>query len=377
MNENQIVQINETKSLVNSLDGLFGLKDSLEKPTILLVDDEENNLKLLIRTFHARFNLLTAKNGKEACEIMETEGEKVALIITDQIMPVMTGVDFLKTIREKFPNVVKILLTGYSDSNDIIDAINVCDIYRYVLKPFDPDDLKFIVSAGLKKYSLANENEIMLKDLKELFYKTLKSISLALDSKDPYTHGHSMRVTLYSLILAKELNLDDKMLEEIETAGLLHDIGKIGIPQQILCKPGKLTDEEYEIMKSHPEQGEKILMGIKKLSIISNWLKTHHERWDGNGYPLKLQGEEIPLTSRIIAIADTYDAMTSTRSYRKALDHEVAIEEIQKCAGSQFDPSLAKLFVSIEDKILQAKSDPEKFYNEYSYVQKHIGDKIF
>ena len=182
---------------------------------------------------------------------------------------------------------------------------------------------------------------------------------------------------LYSLILAKELNLDDKMLEEIETAGLLHDIGKIGIPQQILCKPGKLTDEEYEIMKSHPEQGEKILMGIKKLSIISNWLKTHHERWDGNGYPLKLQGEEIPLTSRIIAIADTYDAMTSTRSYRKALDHEVAIEEIQKCAGSQFDPSLAKLFVSIEDKILQAKSDPEKFYNEYSYVQKHIGDKIF
>ena len=211
----------------------------------------------------------------------------------------------------------------------------------------------------------------MVQDLKDLFYNTLKAISSALDSKDPYTHGHSMRVTMYSLILARKLNLDDKMLEEIETAGLLHDIGKIGIPQNILCKPGKLTDEEFAIMKSHPEKGEKILTGIKKLAIISNWLKTHHERWDGHGYPLGLKGEEIPFSSRIIALADTYDAMTSTRSYRKALTHEIAISEIEKCAGTQFDPNLAKMFVEVQNEILEAKNNPEKYYKKYSYIYKN------
>ncbi len=366
----------EHSSLKKALDGLFLINNTINKPTILLVDDEENNLKLLIRTFRNEFNTLTAKNGQEAIDMVNKYGNNIALIVSDQIMPVKTGVQFLTEITPQFPNIVKILLTGYSDSNDIISAINSCSLYQYVLKPFEPDNLKFIVNTGLSKYNLASSNEAMLKDLRELFYKTLKSISAALDSKDPYTHGHSMRVTLYSLILAKELNLDEKMLEEIETAGLLHDIGKIGIPQSILCKPGKLTDEEFAIMKSHPEQGEKMLNGIKKLSIISNWLKTHHERWDGKGYPLGLSGEDIPLSARIIALADTYDAMTSTRSYRKALDHSVAIAEIKKCAGSQFDPSLAEIFVRIEDKIKAAKNNPEITYPKYSYLQKHLGNTL-
>ena len=365
------IKENNISSLKNSLDGLFNLNNMVTKPTILIVDDEENNLQLLVRTFRSSYSILTAKNGQEACEIVEKQGDNISLIITDQIMPVMTGVQFLKKITPKYPNIVKILLTGYSDSNDIIDAINYCSIYQYVLKPFTPSDLKFIVNQALAKYNLAKSNLVMVKDLKELFYNTLKSISSALDSKDPYTHGHSMRVTMYSLILARKLNLDDKMLEEIETAGLLHDIGKIGIPQSILCKPGKLTDEEFAIMKSHPEKGEKILTGIKKLAIISNWLKTHHERWDGRGYPLGLKGEEIPFSSRIIALADTYDAMTSTRSYRKALTHEVAIAEIEKCAGTQFDPNLAKIFVENQEEILQAKNNPEDYYKKYSYIYKN------
>ena len=245
-----------------------------------------------------------------------------------------------------------------------------------MLKPFEPEELSNIVETGIKKFNLSSSKSAILKDLKELFYKTIKSIASALDSKDPYTHGHSLRVTLYSLILAKEIGLDDKLLEEIETAGLLHDIGKIAIPQNILCKPGKLTDEEFAVMKLHPSNSEKLILSIKKLAGISNWLKAHNERWDGRGYPDGLKGEEIPLSSRIVAIADTYDAMTSTRSYRTALPHEVAIDEIKKCAGSQFDPNLATKFIELEAIIKEAKENPEKYYSKYSYLQKESNLRI-
>ncbi len=211
-----------------------------------------------------------------------------------------------------------------------------------------------------------------MKDLKELFYKTIRSISFALDAKDPYTHGHSLRVTLYSLILASKLGLNDTALEEIETAGLLHDIGKISIPQSVLCKKDKLTDEEFEIMKSHTGNGAKMIQNIKKLSAVASWLKSHHERWDGKGYPCGLKGTDIPLFARIIALADTYDAMTSTRPYRKALPHEIAIQEIKRCAGIQFDPELAEIFVANEAEIKAAKDNPEEYYDKLSFLQKYI-----
>ena len=363
MNENSIVKSLNTL-IDNDLESI--------KQTILIVDDEENNLQLLRRTLRGNYNIKTATNGREALEIIQNEGDTISLVVSDQKMPEMEGTEFLKQVSTTHPDIVKILLTGHQDTDIIVSAINDCQLYQYILKPFEPEELKVSIKNGLKKYELSSHKNLILRDLKELFYKTIKSISFALDAKDPYTHGHSLRVTLYSLILANELNLDDEVLEEIETAGLLHDIGKIGIPQNILCKPGKLTDEEFEIMKSHPVQGEKMIGNIKKLKSIANWLKTHHERWDGRGYPLGLQGEDIPISARIIAIADTYDAMTSTRSYRKALEHEVAIEEIKKCAGSQFDPTLAELFVKLSDKIKAAQQNPEEYYNKYSYLQKYI-----
>lgn len=362
--------------IVDSLNNL--IKQDIEsiKQTILLVDDEENNLQLLKRTLRGTYNIVTASNGKDALDIVRQEGENISLIVSDQKMPEMQGTEFLKLVSDIQPNIVKILLTGHSDTDIIIQSINECQLYQYILKPFEPEELKVSIKNGLKKYELSTHKALILKDLKELFYKTIKSISFALDAKDPYTHGHSLRVTLYSLILANELNLDDQLLEEIETAGLLHDIGKIGIPQSILCKPGKLTDEEFEVMKSHPVQGEKMVVNIKKLKIIANWLRTHHERWDGKGYPSGLKGEEIPISARIIALADTYDAMTSTRSYRKALDHEVAIEEIKRCSGSQFDPKLAEIFVGLSDKLNAAKENPEYYYNKYSYLQQYIDTEL-
>lgn len=364
------------KSIVSDLECFLITKNEGEKPTILAIDDEENNLSLLNRTLRGSYNILLASSGEEALNIVEEHGSEIALIVSDQKMPVMEGTEFFKKISDKHPDIIKILLTGHSNIDILVDSINECHLFQYILKPFDPDQLCMVIESGIKKYELTTSKTQILKDLSELFYKTIKSIAFALDAKDKYTHGHSMRVTLYSLALAKQLNLPDELLEEIETAGLLHDIGKIAIPEKILLKPGKLTDEEFDIIKSHPELGEKLVYSINKLKLISNWLKSHHERYDGRGYPEGLVGEQIPISSRIIAIADTYDAMTSSRSYRTALAHEIAIAEVKRCAGTQFDPQLAELFVGISDEIDAIKKDPEGSYPKYSYLDKLMNSDI-
>lgn len=366
----------ESCELKESLDVILNLTQT-EKQTILIVDDEENNLQLLKRTFRGKYDLLTATNGLEALEVVKQNKDKIALIVSDQKMPVMEGTEFLKQVREINPSIIKILLTGHVDTDIIVSAINDCNLFQYILKPFEPEELKIAVENGLSKYLMASNNKVFYNELRELFYKTIRAISNALDTKDSYTNGHSLRVTLYSMILAKELNLDDSYMEDIEIAGLLHDIGKIAMPNSILCKNGKLTDEEFAVMKSHPLRGGRIVINIKKLQTISEWVKAHHEKWDGRGYPDGLKGEEIPLPGRIIALADTYDAMTSTRPYRTALSHEIAISEIEKCSGTQFDPTLAKLFISLSDRIDEARKNPEEYYVKYSFLKKNIDFKIF
>ncbi len=362
--------------LIHGIDDMLANDAKKVKHTILIVDDEIHNLSLLKRTLRGDYYILTASNGLEGLQVLEEYVDHVSLIISDHKMPVMEGTEFLEKANQISPSAIKILLTGYSDIEILTQAVNKCGLFQYILKPFEPEELIKVVHDGIEKFDLINSKATILTDLKELFYKTIKSISSALDSKDPYTHGHSLRVTLYSLILASTLGLSDKELEDIETAGLLHDIGKIGIPQSILCKQGKLTDEEFEVMKLHPENAEKLIANIKNLKCISNWLKCHHERWDGAGYPSGLRGEEIPLSARIIAIADTYDAMTTTRSYRNALSHQTAIEEIKNCAGTQFDPELANKFIELEKTIEDAKTNPEEYYSKYSYLQKEINSYI-
>lgn len=360
------------KEICSDLESILLTNNKGKKYTILAVDDEQNNLALIHRTLRNDYNILLASSGEEALEIVKEHGEEISLIVSDQKMPFMEGTELFKKVSDSYPDIIKILVTGYSNIDILVDAINECHLFQYVLKPFEPDQLCMIVESGIQKYELAASRVQILQDLSELFYKTIKSIAHALDAKDEYTHGHSMRVTLYSLALAKKLDLSDALLEEIETAGLLHDIGKIAIPEKILLKPGKLTPEEYEIIKTHPELGEQFVGGIEKLKIISNWLKSHHEKYDGTGYPDGLKGDEIPISSRIISIADTYDAMTSDRSYRPAQTHESAIEEIKNCSGTQFDPHLADIFISIKDEIELIKMDPDGCYPKYSYLDKFI-----
>lgn len=342
------------------------------KHTILIVDDEVNNLQFLKRTLRKDYTILTATNGQEALDVVEKEGQNISLIISDQRMPTMTGTEFLSKITDEHPYIIKMLLTGYADIDAMIDGVNKCNLFQYISKPINPTDLEIIIKDGIEAYELTLSKNTLLNDLRELFFTTIKAISNALDAKDTYTHGHSHRVTLYSLILAKEMGLDETQLEEIETAGLLHDIGKIGIPEDILCKPGKLTDDEYEIIQQHAPGGKKILNSIPGLKNVSQWISCHHEKWNGTGYPSRMKEEEIPLPSRILAVADTYDAMTSNRSYRKGLPHEVAVEEIKNCSGTQFDPSVIEIFLKVEAQFRDASLDPIKFYDEFSRLSKDI-----
>jgi len=373
--------LNEYELNDNNLDKFKYLMSTLEKEreqnrhTILIVDDEKDNLQFLKRTLRRKYHILTASDGVEALDVIEKEGSNISLIVSDQRMPNMTGTEFLSKVSEAYPYIIKMLLTGYTDLDAMVDGVNKCNLFQYISKPVDPNDLELIINDGIDAYELTLSKNTLLNDLRELFFTTVKSISSALDAKDTYTHGHSHRVTLYSLIMAQEMGLDESLMEEIETAGLLHDIGKIGVPEDILCKTGKLTDEEYGIIKQHASSSRKILDSISSLKHVSLWASCHHERWDGRGYPNGFAGEDIPMPARILAVADTYDAMTSNRSYRNGLPHEVAVEEIKNCGGSQFDPQMVEIFIKVEGIFKEAAFNPIKFYNEYSRLNKALDEK--
>lgn len=193
-----------------------------------------------------------------------------------------------------------------------------------------------------------HENATRFIEQKNMFIGSLKAVSTALDAKDRYTHGHSERVAWLGAQLAEAIGLDSEEVERIRISGLVHDVGKIGVPEAVLCKTGRLTDEEFEQIKKHPRIGYNILKDIPKMADVLDGVLYHHERWDGRGYPARLAGEGIPLYGRILAVADTFDAMSSTRSYRKAMPRDKALEEITACSGSQFDPSLTGPFVALD-----------------------------
>ncbi len=209
-------------------------------------------------------------------------------------------------------------------------------------KRFDEGQRKLLSMIG-SRAAAAIENARLYEDLQATFQQTIEGLAKAIDKMDQYTSGHSDRVAVYAVVLATELGLSSAQVEIVRQSALMHDIGKIGCVLN-LNKPGKLTVDEYEMFKKHPAYGRDILDPIKFLHPLVPGVHLHHERWDGRGYPLGLVGQDIPLVARIISVADTYDAMTSDRSYRRALPHQVALAEIRKCAGAQFDPEVAAAF---------------------------------
>ena len=230
------------------------------------------------------------------------------------------------------------------------EVIGMINVYSFHSNSELTEGNRKMLTILASRASSSIENARLYANLKESFKQTIESFARALEAKDPYTHGHSDRVTTYARIICEGLGLDQNMIEVTCQSALLHDIGKIGIRYEDLNKPGKLTPQEYEMFKSHVTWGKRILEPIEFLVDIVPSVYHHHEHYDGKGYPKGLKGNEIPLPSRILAIADTYDAMTSDRAYRKALPHTIAINELKRCSGTQFDPELVLIFLVEIDK---------------------------
>ncbi len=327
-----------------------------KKYKILVVDDEPDNLALLYRTLRQDYEVTKCLSPLEALKILDEEDFQV--IISDHKMPDMDGVEFLKLSQEKSSSAIRLLVTAYSDVKILINAINYAKIFRYIKKPYMPDELLYTVQSSLEFYQLKIDNENLIFDLKDLFAGTIKSITEALDAKDSYTLGKSRRVAFYATKIAQNLNLSDAEIGKIELAGLLHDIGMIGVPEDILNKTDKLTPEEYEEIKKHVFHSIKILEDIKQLKDVIDIVKYHHEYYDGKGYPYGMKGEETPIGSRIISLADAWESLRSDRTYRKRMPEEEALKIIKEQKGIQFDPKLVDV---LEYIIPQANIEIEEY----------------
>ena len=355
----------------------------IEKPGVLFVDDEVNILKSLARLFRADgVRVFTASSAPEALALLATE--PIHVVVSDQRMPGTTGSKLLAQVRERWPEVARILLTGYAEIQVAIEAINHGEIFRLLTKPWNDQELRALVRQALddvamrgevrrlnqltqaQNASLSEMNaslerkvaertaelEAKNRELRTAYLSTVRALSEAVDAKDPYTRGHSERVGVYASRIARELGCKRPFIERIYLAGLLHDIGKIGVPDAIIGKPDRLTPGEYDLMKLHPEIGARILEPVAFLADIVPCVRHHHEWYDGSplGYPERLTSIEIPYPSRIILVADTVEAMTSDRPYRKALPFERVVDEVRRFRGTQFDPSAADAFLRLAER---------------------------
>lgn len=252
-----------------------------------------------------------------------------------------------KRIAERDPTLHSILSVPLVVKDRIIGVLNLTN--KKTGAGFDDGDLRLITIIASQSAQLL-ENANLFEEVNELFINTITALAAAVDERDPYTKGHSQRVSDYSVGIATELGLSAQEIADVKLAALLHDVGKIGIPDYILKKEGRLTDEEFEIMKTHPMRGIKIIQSVKQLAKVFVGVRNHHERIDGNGYPDGISGASIGLQARIIAAADTVDAMTTDRPYRKALPLETAKSELLRHSGTQFDPMVVQAFLAFFDK---------------------------
>ncbi len=336
-----------------------------KKYKVLVVDDEPDNLALLYRTLRQDYEVTKCLSPLEALKILDQENFQV--IISDHKMPDMDGVEFLKLSQEKMPLAIRLLVTAYSDVKILINAINYAKIYRYIKKPYQPDELLYIVQSSIEFYQLKVDNENLIYDLKDLFSGTIKSITEALDAKDSFTLGKSRRVTFYAIKIAQNLNLTEGEIGKIELAGLLHDIGMIGVPEDILNKTDKLSPEEYEEVKKHVFHSIKILEDIKQLKDVVEIVKYHHEYYNGKGYPHGLKEEEIPIGSRIISLADAWESLRSDRTYRSRMPEEEAFGIIKEQRGVQFDPKLVDILEHIIPQVREEIAQYEKLLEEEAH----------
>jgi len=338
-----------------------------KKAKTLVVDDEELIRDLLVHTLNNYgYEVEAAGNADEALEKMDRSSLELALI--DIRMPGKSGIELLREIVDKYPDTAVVMATQVNEIDTALTAMKM-GAYDYITKPFTPSVVSQRIELALEKRRLILENrnyqlnleklvkertkklERALSEIESTYDATIKVLGGALDLRDSETENHSLRVARYTLKLAKISGIEDNnRLRDIEWGAFLHDIGKIGVPDAILLKPGKLTEEERQIIKTHPELGHALLKRIQFLKGTSELVLSHHEWFDGSGYPRGLRGSDIPLSARLFAVADTIDAMTSDRPYRKALPIEAVGKELRKLSGVQFDPQIVDAFSSVPER---------------------------
>ncbi|MFN2493899.1 MAG: HD domain-containing phosphohydrolase [Pyrinomonadaceae bacterium] len=329
------------------------------KSRILVVDDEPEITAILSDLLVGKYDCQTAGSAEEALVCLNKNVYE--LVVSDITMPGMSGLEMIPHIRQISPYTVVVMISGMQTVESAIDALRL-GAFDYVMKPFDLRQVEAVVKRALEHQELiiakeryedhleelveqrTAELDQALNSLEDAYRSTLRALTAALETRDLETHGHSERVVTYSLRLGREYGLDSRRTKALEFGSLLHDIGKIGVPDSILRKPAKLTEEEWVLMREHPLHGQQILRGIEFLQGAALVVAQHHEKWDGSGYPLGLRGEEIDLCARIFSVADAFDAMTSNRVYRKGKPYQDAAKELDDWAGKQFDPKVVEAF---------------------------------
>lgn len=320
---------------------------------IIVVDDEIgiiDSLSIFLKRSGYEFTGVT--DPMEAIE--KVKHEHFDLMLLDFIMTPIHGDQVVEEIRKFNKELYILLLTGHKDLAPPLETIRRLDIQGYCEKSDKFDQLLLLIESGIKAISQMNLIKKINDELKDTYEKlersymeSIQTLRYTVEAKDSYTRGHSDRVSEYSVLIGKYMGLSEDDLNTLRIGGLFHDIGKIGVPDSILLKTAKLTDDEYSEIKNHPTIGAHILSSATIFQNLIPIVKHHHEKYDGTGYPGKLKGEEIPFFARIAAVADTFDAMTSKRSYRDPLPLEVVISEIERCRGTQFDPKIADVFLDI------------------------------
>lgn len=364
----------------------------VSEKTVLIVDDDECILLSLRRLLQSgEYRVFTARNGTEALSIMEEN--EVGLVITDNIMPGMTGIEFLNEARERWPDTIRIMLTGHAGLDSATDAINQGAVFRFLAKPWNPEELRLLVDQCIEQYGLTQENKRLhalvevhnallkqwneslrekvderteelrhkntelqglyeeqrrsathlrqsLEDLREAMVGTVEAMAFATELRDPYTAGHQRRVSELAFAIANEMGLAEEQASTIRLAGMIHDVGKLSVPVELLTRPGRLSETEFHLIKAHPQAGYDILRRIQLPWPIAEITLQHHERLDGSGYPSGLRGGAILLAARVLAVADVVEAMAFHRPYRASLGVENALQEISGNRAVLYDPNV-------------------------------------
>jgi response regulator RpfG family c-di-GMP phosphodiesterase len=342
---------------------------------LLIVDDETANIRLLERLFREDYFCLTASSGEEAMTVLDQH--EVAVVITDQRMPQMTGIELLKESAERRPHMVRILLTGYTDLEALVEAVNCGLVYMYVSKPWNNDDLKLRVSRAVEHYennkrqhSLAASNERLKARIKEVRLGLVRALAGALQLRDRYLCLHAVRVSRYAGLLGERLGLSEELLSDMTAASFLHDLGTIGTVGEIYSRLA-MSDHVF-VPEDHAARAARLISCIAELKDASDMIRYHYENFDGSGGPFGLVGDQIPLTVRILRVAKDFDLLTKPRDEAQALSHESALEKLQRGSGKEFDPLVIQSFTDVAtgvEELTPTGLSEMPIYSQVTHIQ--------